>query len=421
MSAPPIASLPPPRQRPADAPLPLAGVRVVDFSHFLSGPYCTQVLADFGAEVWKIEKPNGGDDFRSHKPPDMGGESLGYLWTNRNKKGLTLDLYSEAGRALAWELIERADVLVENFSAGVMQRLGLDFETVSKRHPRLIYCSISAAGREGELAQRVGFDPIAQAESGLMALNGHPGADPVVVGSPIIDITTGMMAANAVQAALLARQRDGLGQLVEVAMLDQAAQMAGYRPMTYLVTGQEPPRVGNSSPVVVAIGMFATATSPLYLCCANERSYQRLVRDVLNRPDLAEGEYAEPRQRARHRDALRQALQEAIAAQPREHWLRVMRAAGVPVGAVRLAGEALTSDDVRERGLLSAIPHPTAGQVPNLAPPYRLSRTPVADPQAAPTLGQHTDEVLRQVLGLGDEAIQALIDQGVLGTQRERP
>lgn len=171
----PLSSLPPPRRRPAKAPLPLAGVRVVDFSHFLSGPYCTQILADFGAEVWKIEKPNGGDDFRSHRPPDLGGESLGYLWTNRNKKGLALDLYSDAGRVLALDLIDRADVLVENFSSGVMQRLGLDYETVSRRNPRLIYCSISAAGREGELAQRVGFDPIAQAESGLMALNGHPG------------------------------------------------------------------------------------------------------------------------------------------------------------------------------------------------------------------------------------------------------
>jgi formyl-CoA transferase len=421
MSAMPLSSLPSPRLRPADAPLPLAGVRVVDFSHFVSGPYCTQILADFGAEVWKIEKPNGGDDFRSHKPPDLGGESLGYLWTNRNKQGLTIDLYSETGRALALELIDRADVLVENFSAGVMQRLGLNYETVSRRNPRLIYCSISAAGREGDLAQRVGFDPIAQAESGLMALNGHPGHEPVVVGSPIIDITTGMMAANAVQAALRARERDGLGQLLEVAMLDQAVQMAGYRPMSYLVTGQEPERVGNSSPVVVAIGMFATATAPIYLCCANERSYQRLVRDVLNRSDLADGEYADPRQRARNRDALRQTLQEILCTQPREHWLSVMRAAGVPVGAVRTPGEALMSGDMRERGLLSAIDHPTAGLVPNLAPPYRLSRTPVADPRAAPTLGQHTQAVLRQVLGMDDEAIQALIDQGVLGVQRGQP
>jgi crotonobetainyl-CoA:carnitine CoA-transferase CaiB-like acyl-CoA transferase len=421
MSTPLHLSLPPHRPRPANAPLPLAGVRVVDFSHFLSGPYCTQILADFGAEVWKIEKPNGGDDFRTHKPPDLGGESLGFLWTNRNKKGLTIDLYTEAGRALALDLIDRADVLVENFSAGVMPRLGLDFETVSRRNPRLVYCSISAAGREGELAQRVGFDPIAQAESGLMALNGHPGGDPVVVGSPIIDITTGMMASNAVMAALAARARDGQGQLVEVAMMDQAAQMVGYRPMAYLVTGQEPQRVGNSSPHVVAIGMFSTTTGPIYLCCANERSYQRLVRDVLNRPDLGEGEYANPRERARHRDHLRKALQDAIGAQPREHWLRVMRAAGVPVGAVRSAGEALASDDMRERGLLTTIAHPTAGHVPNLAPPYRLSRTPVADPQAAPTLGQHTESVLRQVLGLDDAAIQALIDQGALGAQGGQP
>ncbi|KQX95828.1 CaiB/BaiF CoA transferase family protein [Variovorax sp. Root473] len=421
MNRPLLESLPSPRARPSGAPLALEGLKVVDFSHFLSGPYCTQILADFGAEVWKIEKPAGGDDFRSHKPPALGGESLGYLWTNRNKQGLCIDLYSQAGRELALKLIDQADVLVENFSTGVMQRLGLDYDSVSRRNPRLIYCSISAAGREGELGQRVGFDPIAQAESGLMALNGHPDAGPVVVGSPIIDITTGMMAGNAVLAALAARARDGQGQLVEVAMMDQAAQMVGYRPMTYVATGNEPPRVGNSSPVVVAIGMFATATGPIYLCCANERSYQRLMRDVLFRPDLCEGVYADPRTRIAHRDALRAALLEELSVRPREEWLPLMSAAGVPAGAARTVAEAMTSEDMRQRGLLTAIDHPVAGTVPNLAPPYRLSRTPVADPKAAPTLGQHTVSVLRDVLGLGSEDIQVLVRQGVLGQAEASP
>jgi len=407
-----LHTLPPHKPRPAGAPKALQGIRVVDFSHFLSGPYCTQILADFGAEVWKIEKPNGGDDFRSHQPPALGGEGIGYLWTNRNKKGLTIDLASSAGRELALQLIDRADVLVENFSAGVMQRMGLDYETVAARNPRLVYCSISAAGREGALANRVGFDPIAQAESGFMALNGHPDSEGVVAGAPIIDITTDMMAGNAVMAA---RERDGCGQLVEIAMFDQAAQMVGYRAVGYLATGVEPMRVGNSSQHVVAVGQFPTATGPVYLCCANERSYQRLVHQVLGRADLAEGELADSAGRARRRDWLRQELQATLKLQSREHWLEKMRAAGVPVGAVRTIGEAFGGPDMRERGLLSAIPHPTAGTVPNVAPPFRLSRTPVVDPVAAPTLGQHTQEVLRDVLGLDDAAFGVLAASGALG------
>ncbi len=413
------ATLPPHRPRPADAPNALEGIRVVDFSHFLSGPYCTQILADFGAEVWKIEKPGSGDDFRSHQPPSLGGEGIGYLWTNRNKKGLTIDLASSAGRELALQLIDRADVLVENFSAGVMQRMGLDYETVAARNPRLIYCSISAAGREGPLADRVGFDPIAQAESGFMAINGHPESEGVVAGAPIIDITTGMMASNAVMAALAARERHGFGQLVEIAMFDQAAQMVGFRAVNYLATGVEPVRVGNSSQHVVAIGAFPTATGPIYLCCANDRSYQRLVRQVLGRADLAEGDFADNAGRARRRDWLRQEVRTMLEAQPREYWLQKMRAAGVPVGAVLTVGEAFSGPDMRERGLLSAIPHPTAGTVPNVAPPFRLSRTPVVDPVAAPTLGQHTREVLRDVLGMDDAAFGALAATGALGEPPE--
>lgn len=419
MNTPP--TLPPHKPRPAGAPKALEGIRVVDFSHFLSGPYCTQILADFGAEVWKIEKPSGGDDFRSHKPPALGGEGIAYLWTNRNKKGLAIDLASSAGRELALQLIDRADVLVENFSAGVMQRMGLDYEAVAARNPRLVYCSISAAGREGPLANRVGFDPIAQAESGFMAINGHPDSEGVVAGSPIIDITTGMMASNAVMAALAARERHGFGQLVEIAMFDQAAQMVGYRAVNYLATGVEPMRVGNSSQHVVAIGVFPSATGPIYLCCANERSYQRLVRQVLDRADLAEGELADGAGRARRRDWLRQEIQSALKLQSQEHWLEKMRAAGVPVGAVRTIGEAFSGSDMRERGLLSAIPHPTAGTIPNVAPPFRLSRTPVVDPVAAPTLGQHTQEVLRDALGMDGAALAALAATGALGAAPEAP
>ena len=411
--------LPPHQPRPEAAKLALAGIRVIDFTHFIAGPVCTLILADFGAEVIKIENAARGDDMRAMRTFQLGGEGGPFLWANRNKQSVGLDLSLPEGREIARLLIAEADIVVENFSAGVMDRLGLDYASVSAGNPRLIYCSISAFGREGELAQRAGFDPIAQAEAGLMSINGHPADPPVVVGTPVVDLTTGMMAGNAILAALAARNQHGIGQRVEIAMFDQAVTMLAYLATNALISGQNPVRAGNVGSTVVPTGVFEATDGPMFLCCANERTYQRLAVDVLGRPDLAtHASYATMQARVQNREALVSLLKAIFATDSRDAWLTKMRAAGVPVGPVATVSEVLAGDVIRQRGLLSKIPHPTAGMVPHIAPPFRLSATPVADPQAAPTLGQHTEQVLSEVLGYDRARLDALAETGALGATR---
>jgi formyl-CoA transferase len=413
------AELPPYRPRPATAKLALEGIRVIDFTHFVAGPLCTMTLADFGAEVIKIENAARGDDFRAQRMSELAGEGGPFLWANRNKQGIGLDLSLAEGRDVARRLIAGADIVVENFSPGVMDRLGLDYASVSADNPGLIYCSITAFGREGELAQRAGFDPIAQAEGGIMAVNGHPDAPPVVVGTPVADLTTGMAASNAILAALVARFQHGVGQRVEIAMFDQAVALLAYHATNTLISGENPVRAGNVGSSIVPVGTFETADRPIFLCCANERTYQRLTVDVLARPDLAEHpDYATMPARALNRETLVPLLQDILLGDTREAWLKKMRAAGVPVGAVATVKEVMEGAEIRSRGLLSQIPHPTAGTVPHVAPPFRLSATPIADPRAAPTLGQHTDQVLREVLGYDRAALAALAETGALGAKR---
>jgi crotonobetainyl-CoA:carnitine CoA-transferase CaiB-like acyl-CoA transferase len=410
--------LPPHQPRPQAAKLALGGLRVVDFSHFIAGPTCTLILADFGAKVIKIENAARGDDMRAMGTARLGGEGGPFLWANRNKESVALDLSLPEGREIARQLIATADIVVENFSPGVMERLGLDYATVSSNNPRLIYCSISAFGRNGELAERAGFDPIVQAEGGLMSINGHPGSSPVVIGTPMVDLTTGMMASNAILAALAARSQHGIGQYVEVAMFDQAVNMLSYLATNTLISGADPVRTGNTG-TAGAIGVYETADRPIFLCCANDRTYQRLAADVLDRPDLAShADYATMPARIQNRDTLVALLNAVFITDTRDAWLQKMRAAGVPVGPVATVSEVLTGDVIRERGLLSQIPHPTAGMVPHIAPPFRLAATPVADPRAAPTLGQHTEQVLSEVLGLDRAALDALSGTGALGAVR---
>ncbi len=321
--------LPPHRPRPEAAKLALEGVRVVDFTHFIAGPVCTLILADFGAEVIKIENAARGDDMRAFRTFEIAGEAGPFLWANRNKQSVGLDLALQEGREIARRLIAGADIVVENFSAGVMERLGLDYANVAADNPRLIYCSISAFGREGELAQRAGFDPIAQAEGGLMSVNGHPDAPPVVVGTPVVDLTTGMMASNAILAALAARSQHGIGQRVEIAMFDQAVTMLAYLATNALISGENPVRVGNVGFTVVPTGVFEAADGPMFICCANERTYQRLAIDVLGRSDLAtHADYATMSARVQNREALVSLLKGIFVTDSRDAWLMKMRAAG---------------------------------------------------------------------------------------------
>jgi len=396
-------------------PTALDGLLVIDFTRVVAGPACTQTLADFGAEVIKIENPDGGDDTRHYEHADLAGESAAYVSLNRNKRGIALDLTKPEACEVARELIARADVVVENFSSGVMKKYGLDYTSVAPGNPRLVYCSISAYGRKGPFASRPGFDPITQAESGFMSLNGFPDGPPVRTGPPAVDMLTGMSACNAILLALLARDRIGRGQHVEVALFDIALAMTQFYGMAYLMSGVNPSRQGNSPNGSPSVGVYSASDAPFYIACANDRLYRRLVVDVLGRPDLASGEFGDRRSRTANRDKLRAILTGIFVQDVRENWVAKMKALKIPVGYLRTVEEAFNSPEVRERHRLSQIPHPTAGTVPNIESPLNLGLTPVIDPIAAPLLGQHTRQVLHEKLGYDDARIAALADAGAFG------
>ena len=407
-------ALPAPTPRPAGAPLALAGIRVADFSHFIAGPLCSRILADLGAEVIKIEKADGGDDFRRLLPPVTADAGAPFLWANRNKRSIALDLKQPVAQQVARDIVARSDVLLENFSTGVMDRFGLGYPTLSAANPRLIYASISAYGRDGVLKDRLGFDPIAQAESGFMAMNGDPGGVGMRAGPSIMDMSTAMMTGNAILAALFARERLGVGQLIESALFDQAVTMVGFHAMNYLASGAEPPRFGNVSRDTVPTATFETADRPIFIACANDRTWQRLCA-VLERPDLAaHPDYASTPDRIRNREALLAIVSSVLLTRGRADWLPRMRTAGVPAGAVNSLAEAFGSDEMAARGMVTAIPHPTAGSVPNIRLPFRMAGTPLADPVAAPGLGQDSVAVLRDLLGYDAGRIEALVASGAV-------
>ena len=400
------------------APTALDGLLVVDFTRVVAGPACTQTLADFGAEVIKIENPEGGDDTRHYEHAEIGGESAAYLSLNRNKRGIALDFTKPEALAVARDLIRKADVVVENFSSGVMKKFGLDYESVAPANPRLVYCSISAYGRKGPFAARPGFDPITQAESGFMSLNGFPDGPPVRTGFPIIDMATGMSACNAILMALFARDRIGRGQHVEVALFDIAVAMTGFYGMTYLITGVNQSRFGNSPNGSPTVGVYEAADGPFYMACANDRLVRRLLVEVLGRPDLTTDPlFANRKARSANKEKLRSILLGIFAGDLRENWMAKMKAANVPVGYLRTIEEAFNAPEVRERHRLSQITHPTAGVIPNIESPVSMGLTSAVDPVAAPLLGQHTREVLHKTLGYDDSQIAMLSEAGVFGAQ----
>jgi crotonobetainyl-CoA:carnitine CoA-transferase CaiB-like acyl-CoA transferase len=413
-----IPQLPERTPRAKGEPTALDGLLVVDFTRVVAGPACTQTLADFGAEVIKIENPEGGDDSRAYEHAEIGGESAAFLSLNRNKRGIALDFTKPEALAVARDLIAKADVVVENFSGGVMKKFGLDYASVAPGNPRLVYCSISAYGRKGEFALRPGFDPITQAESGFMSLNGFADGEAVRTGPPIVDMATGMSACNAILLALLARDRLGRGQHVEVALIDIAVAMTGFYGMAYLINGNNPGRFGNSPNGSPSVGVYHASDGPFYIACANDRLYRRLVVDVLERPDLMTDErFANRRARSANKETLRSIIGQVFAGDVRESWMAKMKKVNVPVGYLRTVEEGFNAPEVRDRHRLSQIRHPTAGSVPNIESPLSMSLTPIVDPVAAPLLGQHTQDVLRKTLGYDDSHIAKLKEAGVFGTR----
>lgn len=403
--------------RPKHAGLALQGIRVVDFTHYIAGPFATMMLADMGAEVIKVEAPGKGDDFRQYPPmePAFGGGAP-FVWANRNKRSIALDLKSPEGVAVARELVSKADVVVENFSTGVIERLGLGYESFREGNPGLIFCSVSAYGRKGAFADRSGFDPIAQAESGFVSMNGYPDREGVRALSPVMDISTAMMTCNAILGALVARAQTGRGQSVEVALFDNALLMTGYAPLQQLFTGNDPRRPGNTSPDSCPSGLFKARDRSFLINCGNTQIFQRLMIQVVDLPHLAEDPaYATNKDRLARRETLFALLQEVFSQQPWEYWQPRMRAAGVPCGELRTVGEAIRSPEARERKVVTRIPHPELGWVPNVSLPIRYSDTPLADPVLPPRVGEHTEEVLTDWLGLDHGRIQGLAQAGAFG------
>jgi crotonobetainyl-CoA:carnitine CoA-transferase CaiB-like acyl-CoA transferase len=393
---------------------PLDGLLVLDFSRVLAGPYCTMQLADLGARVIKVEQPGKGDDTRAWGPPFVGRESAYFLSVNRNKESLALDLKHARARPILDALLARADVVVENFRPGTMERLGLGYRNVAAHHPRIVYCSISGFGQTGPRRAEAGYDAMMQAEGGLMSITGAADGPPFRLGVAIGDIATGMFAVQGILAALLARERLGRGQLVDIAMLDSVTALLTYQASIAFATGDTPGRMGNRHPSIAPYDTFAAADGDFVLSVGNDDQFHRLAR-VLGRPGLAtDPRFATNADRVGHCDALRRELSPLFAPWTRRELLAALTAAGVPSGAVRSVTEALADPQVAAREMIVPLEHLTAGPIRVLGTPLKLSGTPATIRTPPPALGQHTVSVLRDDVGLSGAEIEALRTAGAV-------
>jgi crotonobetainyl-CoA:carnitine CoA-transferase CaiB-like acyl-CoA transferase len=383
-------------------PAPLDGVRVVDLSRVLAGPYCTMVLADLGADVIKLERPDGGDETRSWGPPFAGGEAAYYLSVNRGKRSCALDLEDPEARSLALDLCAGADVVVENFKLGGAERLGVGYEQVRERNPKVVYCSITGFGSKREPAGRPGYDFVAQAESGLMSVTGPADGPPYKVGVALVDVLAGLHAA----AGVLAGLAGGKGARLEVPLLDSGLAGLVNVAQNALITGTEPRRHGNAHPNIVPYEAFDTASGQIAVAAANDGLFRKLCA-VLGRDELAGDErYATNPKRVENRDTLIPELQSGFSEQPADHWVEVLAAAGVPVGKVRSIPDALAAAAGAGRPATLTLPHPTAGEVTLVGSPI-WGEWEGPDPTAPPLLGEHTAEVLHE-MGCPDEQVERL-------------
>ena len=392
---------------------PLDGLTVLDLSRVLSGPYCTMLLADMGARVIKVEQPGRGDDTRHWGPPFVGRESAYFLSVNRNKESLTLDFKHPGAARVLDALLERADILVENFRVGTLRKAGLDYDALSRRFPRLIYCSITGYGQTGPRAGEGGYDAVTQAEGGLMSITGPEGGDPFRMGVAIADIVAGMYAAQGVLLAIIARGRTGRGQLVDVAMLDAVASLLTYQASSYFAVGVSGARLGNRHPSIAPYDTFATSDGVLVLAVGNDDQWQRFCR-VAALPHLAEDPlYATNALRVEHVASLGAHLKTVIALRSTREWLKDLREAGVPAGSVRDIGETLADPQLHARGMIERVEHAAEKALRLLGIPVKLSDTPGSVRMAPPLLGQHSASVLRE-LGFGDDEIARLRESGTI-------
>ena len=388
---------------------PLAGLTVLDFTRVLSGPYCTMLLADMGARVIKLEQPGRGDDTRGWGPPFVNGESAYFLSINRNKESLTLDLKQPAARTILESLLARTDVLAENFRPGTMERLGLSYETLAAKYPRLVYCSISGFGQTGPRREEPGYDAVMQGEAGLMSITGDAAGPPYRLGVAISDIVSGMFAAQGITLALLARTRTGRGQRVDIGMLDATAALLTYQAGIYFATGTTPGRMGNRHPTIVPYETFHASDGDFVVAVGNDNQFRTFC-GIIGAEGLASDErFSTNRGRVVHYNELRPLLVERLKSRTRREWVRDLKNAGVPCGSVREIAEVLVDPQLDARGMIETIDHVSAGAIRLLGVPIKLSDTPGSVRAAPPALGQHTDRILEEC-GLSRGEIDALRD-----------
>jgi succinate---hydroxymethylglutarate CoA-transferase len=395
---------------------PLEGIRVVDFTRVIAGPMCTQILADMGAEVIKIENPDGGDDTRKGAGPRAGGEtgeSHFFMTYNRGKRSVALDFTKPAGQAIVHKLLANADVMIENFRPGVLKKYGLDYAGLAAKYPKLIYLSISAYGQTGPLSDRPGYDPVLQAESGMMSVNGEANGEGLRHAIAIVDTMTAIHSAAAINAALFARRDTGKGQRIDLALYDTALVSLGNLGSYYLISGDQPKRAGNGHFASAPNNSFPTSNGLIYMAVANQKLYADTCKAMGHPEWITDPRFKTVADRVANKPALYALMNEVLMTDTKESWTERLR--HLPVGPIRTMKEALDTPEVKRRGMLKTYKHARVGDVPIIGSNYRFSDTPVDDTRPPPSLGQHTDEVLRALAGLSDAELADLRGQKIIG------
>jgi crotonobetainyl-CoA:carnitine CoA-transferase CaiB-like acyl-CoA transferase len=388
---------------------PLDGIVVVELAHIMAGPVCGLMLADLGADVIKVERVPGGDDSRRFLPPDIDGESAAFMMMNRNKRGIAVDLKNEDGKAVLHRLLATADVVIENYRLGTMERLGFGYDTLRQDNPGLIYCEVSGFGRTGPYADRAGFDLIAQGMSGLMSITGEgPGRPPVKIGPPVTDITAGILAAMGVLAAYVHRLKTGRGQRVDTSLFEAGITHTYWQSAIALATGESPTAMGSAHPLNAPYQAFRTEDGWINVGAANQANWLKLL-EALEAPEIAgDARFTEPRLRMENLDALVAVLEPVFATRTSADWLEALERAGVPAGPILDIRAMLADPQAIARGMVTRVPHARLGEVETLGPPVKLSETPATLRRGAPVLGQHTNEVLAEY-GYSADEIDALV------------
>jgi formyl-CoA transferase len=394
--------------------LPLSGIRILDLSRILAGPWCTMMLGDLGADVIKVERPGTGDDTRTWGPPFVGGESAYYLCCNRNKKSIVIDLKNPHGAEVVRQLAKVCDVVVENFTPGLTKRWGLDYETLRALNPRLVYCSITAYGQDGPYRDRPGYDMVLSAVGGLMWITGPQGGEPCKVGVAITDVVTGVHAAGAITAALLRCERCGRGQYIDASLLDVQIACLANIASNYLVAGKEATRWGTAHESIIPYQVFRTQDQPIAIAVANQKLWQNFCELIGRREWIDDPRFATNAQRVANREVLLPLVAEIMAQKNCDAWMELLVAAAIPCGPVNNMQRLFADPQVLHRSMLAEVPHPTIGMLRLAGVPIKYSETPASIRRPPPLLGEHTDQILAEVLGYPSEQIDALRRQGAI-------